>query len=70
VPKLREIFQKGLLYGQANAQSAAVQAIVRQVFPPRRDVSRPRRPQRGRDRDGRGGGRSGYADGGGGGRRW
>ncbi len=45
VPKLREVFQKGVLYGQANAQSAAVQAIVEQVFPRRKESHR--RRQRG-----------------------
>jgi hypothetical protein len=54
VPKLREIFQKGLLYGQANAQSAAVQAIVQQVFPRRREGVRSRR-RRGERDGGRGG---------------
>ena len=59
-PKLLQIFQKGVLFGQANAQTAPVQAIVQQIFPRRRDEPRTRRP-RGRERDGRAG-RSGFAD--------
>ena len=46
VPKLLAIYQKGMLYGQANATTNIVQAIVAQVRPRRKEMAPPQRQRR------------------------
>ena len=46
VPKLLAIYQKGMIYGQANATTNIVQSIVAQLRPRRKEVVVPQRQRR------------------------